>query len=164
MVPHFHRILYTLLCGSDFVYGTRHRHDGVLFNLDGMRQVGMVDSICAHSGRHLPGGFRAFLIRLIDRTQPQAGNTSLVIQYGHARYRYSLPNSGFVRTVLMPSPCLLQPALLVIDPYWMRQSCAVQSKFEKVRDGTDTQDSVRFFSVKHFSLFRRSQVPAPLST
>lgn len=56
--------------------------------------------------------------------------------------------------VAVDSVYLLQPVMVVADPYWMKQKFGLALRFQEVSDDMSTQSEINFFSVHGFAIYK----------
>lgn len=150
-------MLHTSLYAGDKVCGKHNRHDAVEFTTANGTSIGIIESIFTHRSTDFPASTRLVLTRVLDQMDPEDGNCTVVLRYGHLRYQYSVSQLGFVNTVLVHSSDLLQPIMVVIDPYWLKQNHGLHILFDQVQDDARTQSSIKFFRLSRYNIYKRSQ-------
>lgn len=107
-----------------------------------------------------PANFRIILIPLPESVDYLPRNERVVHVHGHIRYKYSVSHRNFVNTVLVNSDSLLQPVMIVINTHWISLTYGILHRFQQVPEDAETQQQIRFFSVKDFPTFQCRQVSA----
>ena len=157
----FDKLTYKNIFCGDIVYGKHNRRDGILFNYCGREQMGLLDTVVAHSRcADVPHESRAVLVRLLETVALDEGNTKAVQVYGHIRVMCSRSTTGFVETVLVDAADIIEPLMVVIDTYWVKQNFGVHKKIDDLPTDPQTQASMRYFVLHKFNFQTRSQFSA----
>lgn len=125
-MPHYNKLLFKYVFAGDNVYGKRNRHGARSFSRHIVTTVGMLEAIFAHYLPTIRANNRFVFIRLLDQVDQGSENASVVNQFGNLRYKYAPSNSGFIHTVLVNASCLIQPVILAVDPYLLKQKHGLQ--------------------------------------
>lgn len=133
-IPRYNDLLYTSVFSGDQLYGTRHRHDAVLYSAHNTIHMAIWDSSRQSSSittttTTIP---KLVLLRRLVEVYRDHGNCSIVHNFGHLRYGYSISTTELVRTILIPSTDVLQPAVLVVDGYWLKNANSLHHRFDSI--------------------------------
>lgn len=155
--PHYNNLMHRSVFGGKSVYGKAHRHDGVKYKFNGRELVGLVDSVFAPTASFYSAQCRLVLIRQLVTVPADPGNEYVVSKYGHIRYAYNLSAQKLVHTVLVDCADLLHPVMVVVDPFWMKQTLGLQARIRDIEDTPQIHQTVRFFLVNGYNIYKRRQ-------
>lgn len=71
--------------------------------------------------------------------------------------KYSLSEQGFVLIVFVELNSLLQPVMVFVDHYWLRQRFGVKWTLPDLDDDIELQTHIAFFLLNEFSVLKDSQ-------
>lgn len=153
--PNFHNLNNRCIFAGEHLYSNHYRHDSVEFAENDSSCIGFVEGIMALFSQGYVSNSKMLLIRLLDSAQPGDDTCNVVLTYGHQRYKYSLPSTGFVHCVAVENEALPHPTVIIIDPYWIKKRFGLLSKLTNIPEHLETQSEIRFFSVKNFFPYRQ---------
>lgn len=84
------------------------------------------------------GSQRLVVLRLLSEVPIEDGSHKFISVYGQRRFKYCISPSNFVRNIYVQAVSLLRPALLVVSPYWMRQTYGPLKSFDVVLEDIET--------------------------
>lgn len=85
------------------------------------------------------------------------GNTAVVQELGHHRYKFPLSGTGYTHTALVYASSSLQKVILVVDPYSLKENQCIYKQIEDICDDLNSQPSILFFKLNGFNIFNRRQ-------
>lgn len=112
----YSELLFKLVFGRDVMYGRQDRRDGVLSIHCGRETYGLLYKVLDLNMRGIPTRFRLLLIQTLPIVSPQIGNQAVVYIYGYKRFSHQLSLEMFAYAVLVKSPGLIQPVIIITDP------------------------------------------------
>lgn len=89
--PNVSKLVHKTQHAGGNVYGKRNRQDGVLFRLHCKPRYGLIDFVFAHYGSIFPSTSRLILILLLDDTDQDNGNSTVVHKFGLQQFKFSFP-------------------------------------------------------------------------
>lgn len=120
-----------------------------------MEHVGILESIFVHYADVKYQNF--VLIRRLELTDKDAGNTSVFHNFGIYRYRYCVSRAGFILMILVTASDLLRPILLAVDPYWLRVEHGINHRFDAITADNALQHTLSFFRIHRFNIYKRKK-------
>lgn len=143
-IPDYFTLLHRKLFSGDSVYYKRHRRDRVLFISIETIYICLTEPIFAFYRSSLPSNNRFVVILILDQTHLEHGTTAVVHQLRHQRYKFSVPSTAFIHTVFVHPSRLLQPVMVVIYLFCLKQTHGIYKRFDDICDDSDSQASIRF--------------------
>lgn len=132
------------------------RNDAVVYEHDGVRRVGLVQSIIQNSTYTCR---RNLIIRRLRQIKPDDGNRKLTDTFGHLRYMYHLTHEGNVMLDLVPSYDIRCPCVIVLDPIWHANIYGIRTRLTPSKEDDYESRKSKFFLVNGFVYASYSLIP-----
>lgn len=92
--------------------------------------VGFTHSVFTDNIHRIPAKFSVFLIQMLQKVDPGPSIFGVFNEIRDLRYEYALSAEVLVHSVLVYSEHLLQPIMIFIDPYWLKQTVRLEETFD----------------------------------
>lgn len=120
-VRKYKNVMYKCHWAGQHVFDKQVRHEAVLYSVDNEQHIGIVETIFAYYSTDKGNCPKLQLLRRVHIIYPDSGNVSIVEKFGNRSYAYYLSSTCHIQTNLVLATTLIQPIILVFDPYRLKK-------------------------------------------
>lgn len=150
-VQNYDLLSHTILLGGDLVYGKTTRRDGVSFSYICTQCYGLICIAYGHIFISSSSGAVLLQVLLPEREPLYNFNTFVEHSFQHQRFKFTVSYAGRIHTELMHRLDLLQPAMFLIDPFWIKRNFHIHNTFTEIMDDHTIFPTFTFFKLHNYN-------------
>lgn len=148
-VPRYYKLMHNALFDADTMYCKHYCHGAALYSEEHSQHLGILEVSFLHSS----SGHSQKLLRRLKVFNTDSSISILLHTYSNIRYSFCVSSSCHTETTSHFSFALLQPIVLVVDPYWDKLHHGTAQWFDGLCFDVSPQPNLRFFIIHHFNIY-----------